>query len=227
MEKIKVYAFDDSEDRRESLKYLVQMCDDMEWLGADENADSAADIVREKKPDIVLMDIQMPGTDGLKGLEIIKKTSPQVIVLMQTIFEDDDKVFAALRLGASGYILKKSTPEKFTEAIRDAYHGGAPITPSIATKVLAYFSGLGSAASTREDYNLTTREKEILSLLVDGLSYKMIGDKLSISFFTVNNHIRHIYEKMQVHSQSEAVSKALKEKLLMIVVLVGLALTGQ
>lgn len=226
MEKIKVFAFDDSEDRRESLKYLVQMCDDMEWLGSDENAASAASIVKEKKPDIVLMDIQMPEVDGLQGLAEIKKSSPHVIVLMQTIFEDDDKVFAALRLGASGYILKKSAPEKFIDAIRDAYHGGAPITPSIATKVLTYFNSLTKTTAVKEDYNLTTREKEILSLLVDGLSYKMIGDKLSISFFTVNNHIRHIYEKMHVHSQSEAVSKALKEKLLTVLMLVGLILSG-
>ena len=226
MEKIKVFAFDDSEDRRESLKYLVQMCDDMEWLGSAENAASAAQIIQDKKPDVVLMDIQMPEVDGLQGLADIKKNSPHVIVLMQTIFEDDDKVFAALRLGASGYILKKSAPEKFVDAIRDAYHGGAPITPSIATKVLTYFNSLNPSNAAKEDYNLTAREKEILSLLVDGLSYKMIGDKLSISFFTVNNHIRHIYEKMHVHSQSEAVSKALKEKLLMILVLIGMVFWG-
>jgi DNA-binding NarL/FixJ family response regulator len=224
MEKIKVYAFDDNEDRRESLKYLVQMCDDMEWLGSDENAANAVHIVKEKKPDVVLMDIQMPEVDGLKGLAEIKKNFPHVIVLMQTIFEDDEKVFAALRLGASGYILKKSTPEKFVDAIRDAYHGGAPITPSIATKVLSYFNSLNTTTSTNDGYNLTAREKEILALLVDGLSYKMIGEKLSISFFTVNNHIRHIYEKMHVHSQSEAVSKALREKLLSILVVIGMAL---
>ena len=222
MKKIRVLAFDDSEDRRDSIRYLVQSCEDMEWVGAEEDASRAAETVADRTPDVILMDIQMPRVNGLEGLAAIRSKFPHAVVLMQTIFEDDEKVFAALRSGASGYILKKSSPEKFIDAIRDAYNGGAPITPSIATKVLSYFSGLPRSRADKEDYKLSPREREILSLLVDGQSYKMISDKLSISYFTVNNHIRHIYEKMHVHSQSEAVSKALREKLFSFLALLSL-----
>lgn len=216
MSKIRVFTFDDSEDRRDSLKILIESCEDMLWVGEADNAALAVELVEENKPDVVLMDIQMPGVDGLQGLAALRKKFPSLVILMQTIFEDDDKVFSSLRSGASGYILKKASPDKFIEAIRDAYHGGAPITPSIATRVLSYFTNPAAGSKPNENYNLSNREKEILQLLVDGLSYKMISDKLNISYFTVNNHIRHIYEKMHVHSQSEAVSKALREKLFSI-----------
>ncbi|MBL7944334.1 MAG: response regulator transcription factor [Flavobacteriales bacterium] len=222
MEKIKVLAFDDSPARRESLQLLVESADDMEWSGAFENCEGVDEIVMALRPDVVLMDIQMPKSDGIEGLKIIRKVSPQTLVVMQTVFEDDEKVFTCLQNGAAGYLLKKAPPEKIIEGIRDVYYGGAPITPSIAARILDYFKK-PEVEKKPQDYGLTDREKEILGYLVKGLSYKMIAGELDLSFHTVNNHVRKVYEKLQVHSQSEAVGKTLRENLLTIAVLFGLA----
>jgi DNA-binding NarL/FixJ family response regulator len=221
MKPIRVFVFDDNEERRESLRFLVKSYDDLEWVGSAADCSQAVREVELAQPDVILMDIQMPNVDGIDGLRLIKKKYPSVSVLMQTVFEDDDKIFESLKAGASGYILKKTTPERVAEAIRDVAYGGAPITPSIAARVLAHYGNSPDSPDEVESYNLTKREKEILALLVDGLSYKMISDKLNIAYFTVNNHIRKIYEKLAVHSQTEAVSKALREKLLTLLAIVA------
>jgi two-component system nitrate/nitrite response regulator NarL len=161
---------------------------------------------------VVLMDIEMPVVNGLEGVLIIHQKFPNIAVIMQTVFEDDDKVFESLRFGACGYILKKTSPDKIIEAIRDAREGGAPMTPAIAQRVLNYFIRKQPIATN--DYELTNREKEILGLLVEGKSYKMIASETNTSYHTVNAHIRKIYDKLHVHSVSEAVSKALKERLI-------------
>jgi len=158
------------------------------------------------------MDIEMPNVDGIQGVTLIKKKHPEIAVIMQTVFEDDDKIFTSILAGANGYILKKTSPEKIIEAIREAAEGGAPMTPAIASRVLKFFKEI-TPQEKSNPYELSDREKEVLSLLVDGLSYKMIAQKSGISYHTVNAHVRHIYDKMHVHSLGEAVGKALREGL--------------
>jgi DNA-binding NarL/FixJ family response regulator len=214
-QKIRVAVFDDNKDRRLSLKYLIGMLPDMEFVGDYPDAQNAEAAVKASDPHVVLMDIEMPGISGIEAVKSIKKTFPQVIILMQTIFDDESMIFEAIKAGASGYLLKKGSPEKIIEAVREAYGGGAPMSPAIASKVLSYFREGGSIEKPREtkDYGLTAREKEILGELVDGKSYKMISDSMNISYNTVNTHIRHVYEKLHVHSLGEAVAKALKERI--------------
>jgi len=207
---IDVAIFDDNKDRRESLKYLVDMFDDMHCAGTFEDCSNVLVDIETTAPDVVLMDIEMPNVNGIDGVRIIKSAHPEIIVLMQTVFEDDENLFESIKAGASGYLLKKATPEKIIDAIREAMEGGAPMSPSIANKVLRFFQ----SQPVENTYALTDREKTVLALLVDGLSYKMIADREKISFHTVNSHVRKIYEKLHVHSLGEAVSKALKEKLL-------------
>lgn len=214
-EKIRVAVFDDNSDRRMSLKYLIGMLPDMEFVGDYPDAQDAEAAVEESEPHVVLMDIEMPGVSGIDAVKSIKKSHPKVIILMQTIFDDESMIFEAIKAGASGYLLKKGSPEKIIEAVREAYGGGAPMSPAIASKVLNYFREGGSIEKPREakDYGLTAREKEILGELVEGKSYKMISDSMNISYNTVNTHIRHVYEKLHVHSLGEAVAKALKERI--------------
>ena len=161
---------------------------------------------------VVLMDINMPGISGIEAVHIIKEKFPAVQILMQTVFEDNDKIFAAICAGASGYMLKKTTPQKMLEAVEETYQGGAPMSPSVAGKVLQMFRSQ-SNITKHEFIQLSVREKEILSLLVKGKSYKMIAVECFISTDTVSTHVRHIYEKLHVHSKSEAVAKAIKQKL--------------
>jgi len=151
-------------------------------------------------PDVVLMDINMPETDGIEGLKIIKKSWPHIKVLMQTVFDDTEKVFECIRNGASGYILKKDPPQRILQAIQEVYDGGAVMNPGIAIKVLEYFQ------PAREGNPLSRRETEVLKLLSEGMSYKMVADKLFLSFNTVNTHIKHIYEKLHVSSLGEAIA---------------------
>jgi DNA-binding NarL/FixJ family response regulator len=183
---------------------------DFKVVGSFSNCSDVVSQMETFAPKVVLMDIQMPVVNGLEGVKLIKQHFPHIYVIMQTVFEDDDAIFNAILNGASGYILKRSSPQKLVDAIHDVMEGGSPMTPSIATKVLSYFRGQNKEET---DYSLTPKEKEILLLLVDGLSYKMIADKCVISFHTVNAHIKKIYEKLHVHSVSEAVSKAIHEKI--------------
>jgi DNA-binding NarL/FixJ family response regulator len=212
-ERIRIIVFDDNRDRRESLQYLIGMQEDMEFVAAFENADQVVEKVRELKPNIVLMDIEMPGINGIQAVRIIKEALPKTIILMQTVFDEERIIFDAIKAGASGYLIKKSAPQKIVEGIRDAYEGGAPISPAIASKVLRVFQ-TAEVPKAKQDYLLTPKEKEILALLVDGNSYKMVAGEMNISYHTVNTHIRHIYEKLHVHSVGEAVAKATKEGLI-------------
>ncbi len=212
--KIRVAIFEDNQSRRDSLQLLLQADERFESAGIFSDGNNAAFHVDQSKPDVILMDIQMPGTDGIEAVKQIKQAFPEVKIIMQTVFEDDDKVFAALRAGADGYILKKAEPQKIKEAITDVFEGGSPITPGIAAKVIRFFNRLPDVQITSyADFDLTDREKQILRLLSNGLAYKMIAIECNISLFTVKAHIRKIYEKLQVHSATEAIAKAGKSGL--------------
>lgn len=209
---IKIVIYDDNASRRESLDLLLQSYNDFIIQGAFNDCSNVEDEINSLQPDIVLMDIEMPNVDGISGVKIINRLFPNVKVIMQTVFEDDEKIFDALRFGASGYILKKTDPNKIIEAIREVMNGGSPMTPSIATRVLKFFRDKGAVDT--QNFGLTTREMDILQHLVDGKSYKMISSDLNISYHTVNSHVKKIYDKLQVNSVSEAVSKALQQKII-------------
>lgn len=164
-------------------------------------------------PDIVLMDIGLPGMSGIEAARQVRGLSPGTRVVMLTIHDDDDKVFEALCAGASGYLLKPCGPEQIVAALRDVQSGAAPMNGSIARKLLEMFGRLAASRAVAPDYGLTAREKEILQLLVDGLSMKQVAARLEVSYHTINTHQRNVYDKLHVHSRSSAVAKALRERL--------------
>ena len=199
-------VFDDNRGRREALQLLIESVDDLEFVGARENCNNVEADILQLKPDVVLMDIDMPGTNGIEGLKRIRTQAPEVFIIMQTVFEDDEKIFTAIHAGAHGYFLKKTRPDKLIEGIRDVLEGGAPMTSSVARKVLHMFTQQASDKRINQ-CDLTDRELEILLMLGKGMSYKMIADAGCITFHTVNSHLKKIYEKLHVHSATEAVSK--------------------
>ncbi|HEY2727840.1 MAG TPA: response regulator transcription factor [Parafilimonas sp.] len=213
MRRIKVVVFEDNKQLRESLSELINSNEEFECVGAFADANNLQHKIERTKPGVVMMDIDMPGMNGIDAVNILHEKFPAIRVLMQTVFDDNDKIFAAIRAGASGYILKKSTPAKIIEALRETFNGGAPMTPSIAEKVLNMFR-IQTQQAQAEKIDLSEREKEVLSLLVKGKSYKMIAVECFISIDTVNSHIKNIYEKLHVHSKSEAVVKAINQKLI-------------
>jgi DNA-binding NarL/FixJ family response regulator len=162
-------------------------------------------------PRLLLMDIDMPGINGIEAVKLIKKDYPAVDVVMFTVFEDDEKIFSSVMAGASGYLLKKMHPIKLLEALDDFVQGGAPMTGSIATRVLQMFRK--QTKQTAASFNLSTREQDILTGLTDGKSYKVIAVERFLSTETVRSHVKNIYEKLHVHSKAEAVAKAFREKL--------------
>jgi DNA-binding NarL/FixJ family response regulator len=211
--KIRVALFEDNKKLRESLEQLINSSETMVCTGAFADATKLVHNLQQANPDVVMMDINMPGLSGIEAVKMIREKFPNIHILMQTVFDDNDKIFAAICAGASGYMLKKTTPQKMLEAIRETYLGGAPMTPSVAAKVLQMFR-LQTAVEKHEFIDLSEREKEILGLLVKGKSYKHIASECFISIDTVNTHVRHIYEKLHVHSKSEAVAKAIFQKLI-------------
>lgn len=211
---IRVLVYDDNEARRESLRLLIDDVPGMQCVGAFENCVNVIQDVEKTIPTVVLMDIDMPMVNGIEGVRRIRKRFPELLIIMQTVFDEDDKIFDSIHAGANGYILKKIKPEKIIDSIVDVVEGGAPMTASVAKRVLELFQKKSLHPDKENPFELSVREKEILSMLVKGLSYKMIGDACSISSHTVNNHLKKIYTKLHVHSATEAVSKALNEKLL-------------
>ena len=210
---IKVAIFEDSKTLRESLEQLVNSRDDMVCTGAFPDANKLVRNMQSAGPDVVLMDINMPGISGIEAVKVIREQFPNARILMQTVFEEDGKIFAALLAGASGYMLKKTAPQKMIEAIYETYNGGAPMTGSVAARVLQMFRDQ-SGTTTNEFIDISEREKEILGWLVKGKSYNAIAETCFVSVDTVKTHVRHIYEKLHVHSKSEAVAKAINQKLI-------------
>ncbi len=211
---IRVLIFEDYADMREALTMLVENAADYYLVGAYPNADDVLNTIKKHKPDVVLMDLQMPGISGIEATRLIKSKYPHVQILVQTISDDNESIFAALCMGASGYILKSTPAPKILEAIYDTYNGGAPITPSIARKVLTMFTENQTTHTPEKTYaDLSQREKEVLGYLTKGMSYKMIAEACAISYGTVNSHLKKIYEKLHVHSATEAVQKAILQKI--------------
>lgn len=208
----KVAVFDDNIARREGLQLLIDAMDQMQCVGIYPDCTDVVHRLKSNMPNVVLMDINMPNVDGIEGLKRIKNAYPEIKVIMQTIFEEEGKILEAICAGADGYIIKQKSPMKLIDGITEVMEGGAPMTPSVAFKVLKLFSDNKKSKPVSNDF-LTSREKEILNLLVDGFSYKMIASECNISYATVNKHISNIYSKLQVNSVAAAVSKALKEGL--------------
>jgi DNA-binding NarL/FixJ family response regulator len=210
---IKVVIFEDNDQLREMLFQMINISEGLSCTGAYANAMDIEYKIRRSQPDIVLMDIDMPGINGVEAVKIIKEKFPQMLVIMQTIFEDNDKVFDSICAGANGYLLKSSLTDYLIPAIKELNNGGAPMTPSIAKKVLNRFQEQNPYIQ-KDDYKLSDREKEVLACLMKGMSYKMIAGACNISIDTVKFHIKKIYEKLHVNSKSEAVIKAMRDKLL-------------
>jgi DNA-binding NarL/FixJ family response regulator len=202
------------EDHTAFRRTLVRVLNAEDGLQCSRDFDSCekalAALHREDAPDLILLDVGLPGMSGLEGIRLIKERSPNALVVILTVFEDDDKVFSAICNGAAGYLLKTSSVTEITQAVRDALAGGSPMTSRIARRVLDMFSKL---APKQSDYGLSDREKEILQLMTTGLIKKEIADGLSLSVHTVDTYLRRIYEKLAVNTRTGAVAKALKEGL--------------
>lgn len=205
---IRIAVYDDNKARRESLEAFMKLSPGFAHAGSFENCANIEADIEAGEPNLILMDIEMPVVDGIDGVRLVKKHYPHIKVIMQTAFDDDDKVFAAIQAGAEGYILKNASIMQIAQSIDEVMNGGASMSPSIALKVMRYFG-----QQQKTDYNLTAKETETLKFLSQGLSYKMIADNMAISYFTVNNHVKKIYEKLQVHSLGEAVAIAHKNKM--------------
>lgn len=208
---IKVIIYDDNKDRRESLKILINMQDNMACTGIFKSCTNILEDIPSSKPDVILMDINMPEMSGIEGVKLVRKVYPDVKIIMQTVFDDTDKIFAAIEAGADGYFLKTTPNSKILDGIQEVMEGGAPMTATVAKKVLAKFKD--QPRNEIEVFELNEQERTILGHLVNGLSYKMIADVMDITYTTVNMYIKRIYKKLQVHSATEAVSKAMKNKI--------------
>lgn len=208
---IRILIFEDNPDFTDSLCELIRNADGLEWCSSYSNCKNVIKNIQLHQPDVVLMDIDMPVENGLQGLRNIRASGNEVTILMLTVFDDNERVFQAICNGASGYILKRTPPEKIIEAIREAHNGGAPMTPSVAKQVLKLFSQ--PFQKSAELQTLTPREHDVLSLLVRGYSYKMAAAELGVSIETLRFHIKNIYTKLHVNSKSEAVAKAIQNKI--------------
>ena len=212
MNNIKVLLFDDNIRIRESLSILFNATGGFEFCGAYADNMQVVELVELHQPNVVLMDIDLPGINGIEAVRRIRKTNTELPILMLTVFDDDEKIFGAICAGASGYMLKNKSLDQLIDAVREVSLGGAPMTPSIAKRVLELFQKQNKF-ETADDFNLSPREKDVLGHLVKGNCYKMIADELQIGYDTVHSHIKKIYKKLHVNSMTEAVAKALKNRL--------------
>lgn len=209
---IKTAIIEDQDDIREGLASLIGFTPGFKCTGSYQSMEEALDRIKMNVPDVVLSDIGLPGMDGIQGIKILKEKYPNILILMITVYDDDERIFDALCAGANGYLLKRTPPMRLLESLREAVDGGSPMSPEVASKVIRLFREFRPPEAV--DYDLTPHEMRLLKLLVDGHNYNTAAKELKNSVNTVKFYIKRIYEKLQVHSKSEAVAKALKERLL-------------
>lgn len=205
----KILIYDDNTDLREGICHLLRLREEYEVVGEFGDAKNVLKEVTELKPDVILMDIEMPGITGVEAVKKIRTIDRKAQIIMLTVFDDQGHIFEALQSGANGYLLKRNASDRLVQSIEEVLSGGAPMSPSIARLIISEMQ----VRKPQENYQLSVREKEILKSLATGNSFKLIASDLQISLETVRTHIKRIYEKLQVHSQIEAISKALNEKL--------------
>ena len=203
---IRIAIVEDQVRYRDLLRLILTGSDNIELLFEKEHCRNIMDDVVKQLPDVLIMDIDLPGRSGIDAVRELKEVFPDLKILMLTVFEDDEKIFGAIKAGANGYLLKKDSPQKILDAIQELYEGKASMNGLIAKKVLEYFKQK-PAVSVEEQYHITKREKEILSLLMEGLSYKEIAVKCFISPETMNSHIKNIYQKLDVHSRAQLAAR--------------------
>jgi DNA-binding NarL/FixJ family response regulator len=208
---IRVAIVEDERDIRECLTYLIDGTDGYACTGSYRTMEEALDGIGRQLPTLVLSDIGLPGMSGIDGIRILKERHPDLVILMLTVYDDDERIFDAMCAGASGYLLKKTPPAKLLESLKEAVAGGAPMSPEVARRVITLFREI--RPPDRSDYQLTPHELRLLKLFVEGHIYKTAAVELGVSVNTVNFHVRNIYGKLQVHTRSEAVAKALVNRL--------------
>jgi DNA-binding NarL/FixJ family response regulator len=209
---IKVAIIEDRREIREGLGVMINFTEGFSCVGSYRSMEEALHRIPHNLPDVVLSDIGLPGMDGIEGVKILKEKYPALTILMLSVYDDNERIFDALCAGACGYLLKKTPPAKLIESLKDAMHGGAPMSPEIASKVVALFRDF--RPPERVEYDLTPHEVRLLKLLVEGHSYKTAALELGVTTNTISFHLKSIYEKLQVHSKSEAVAKSLQQRLI-------------
>lgn len=215
---IRVTIFDDNKRLLDSLSVLIDGSPGFQIANTYIDCSDLENKILKSQPDVILMDIEMPGISGIEAVKKVKQNFPKINVMMQTAFENDENVFEAICAGASGYILKGTPPSRILECIVEVYQGGSPMSPSVARKVLGFLQQTKTVTvdvlqHNADDFNLTPREKEVLACLVKGMSYKMIGEACQITYETVRSHMKNIYDKLHVVSMTEAVAKAIDHKI--------------
>ncbi len=208
---ISVVIIEDQREIREGLRELIDNADGFRCLAAYASVEEALPKIGNNLPRVLLVDIGLPGISGIDGIRLVKQRYPDVILVVLTIFEDDKRIFEAICAGASGYLLKKTPAARLLESIREATSGGAPMSPEVAARVMTVFRQMRSAPP--QEHDLTPHEQRLLKLLVDGHNYKTAAVELKVSVNTISFHMRRIYEKLHVHSKSEAVAKALRNQI--------------
>lgn len=209
---LRVVIIDDLREVREGLAMLIDGTNAFACAGSYRTMEDALRHIEGAKPDVILTDIGLPGMDGIAGTRLLRERFPEIPVVALTVYDDDDRVFNAICAGASGYLLKNTPPARLLESLREAVTGGAPMSPEVAKRVLALFREF--RPPDRAEYHLTPQETTLLKLMVEGHHYKTAAHEMGISTNTVSFHLKHIYEKLQVHSKTEAVAKALRERLI-------------
>ena len=209
---ISVAIIEDHREFRDYLTALISGSEGFECAGSFRSVEESLPKISAKVPNVILLDIGLPGMSGIEGIRLFKERYPEILLLTLTIHDDDERIFDALCAGASGYLLKKTQPGQLVESVKEAAQGGAPMSPEVARRVIRLFRDI--RPPDRADYNLTPHETRILKLLVEGHNYKTAGTKLGVAPTTINFHLQNIYQKLQVHSKTEAVAKALRNRLI-------------
>ena len=208
---IEVAIVEDRREIRESLVLLIGGTEGFKCIGSYRSMEEALDKLKHHQPHLLLSDIGLPGMSGIEGIAILKERYPDLLILMLTVYDDDERIFDAMCAGASGYLLKKTPPARLLDSLREVASGGAPMSPEVAKRVITLFREI--RPPERADYELTPHETRLLKLLVQGHNYKTAAAELGVTVHTVSFHLRSIYEKLQVHSKTEAVAKALQNRL--------------